>query len=199
MFLSQNSGKWALANVLPLFNNASLVFFSNFDAAANVPERAVQASQTALCTFTFTANAFGTLAFSSNNEQATASFAATSVTPGANGTVTWARARLNSIPWTVSATYAASLQWQVVSVSGNFYVLTRTGTASSTGPTATSTTPIADGGVEWMYFGTTATQNDVLADFSVGTSASDIIIGSTSITTSVQVTMTSFVLQTASY
>jgi len=63
------------------------------------------------------------------------------------------------------------------------------------GPTGTSNA-ITDNGCQWAYYSATSGQNNVLADFSVGTSASDIIIGSTSITTTVQVTMTSFVLQT---
>ena len=66
------------------------------------PETALAATNTALCTFTFSAAAFGALNFSGGNDQATAGFVATSVTPGASGTVTFARATIKSVAWAVS-------------------------------------------------------------------------------------------------
>lgn len=192
MNFSTNSATWGLNQILPLFNNGSLVFYNNPQPAT--PETALAGTNTALATFVFAATAFGAPTGTAPNDAATASFVAASVTPGANGTVTFARASLKSVAWASGATYATL--FTIVSSSANFYILTKTGTASSTAPSATTTTPITDGGVQWAYYSATTGQNPVLADFSVGTSATDIIIGSTSITTTVQVTMTSFVLQT---
>lgn len=191
MNFAVQAATWGLNWILPLFNGASLVFYNN--PQPSTPETALAATNTALCTFTFASTAFGAPSFSSPNDAATASFVASSVTPGANGTVTFARATLkNSGAWASGATYATL--FQIVTSSGNFYVCTKTGTASTTAPSTTTVTPITDGGVQWQYYAGTA--NNVLADFDVGTSGNAIVIGSTSITTTVQVTMTSFVLQT---
>ncbi len=189
MNFAVNSASWGLTQILPLFNGGTLVMYNNPQPAT--PETALAATNTALCTFTFSAAAFGALNFSGGNDQATAGFVATSVTPGASGTVTFARATIKQVAWAASATYATL--FTIVSNSANFYVLTRTGTAAgSGGPSGTSMgVNVIDGGASWMYYSTTATQNNVVSDFSVGTSASDIIIGSTAVTTTVQVTMTS--------
>lgn len=184
MNFSSNSATWGLNNLLPLFNGGSLVMYNNPQPAT--PETALAGTNTALATFVFASTAFGAPSFSSPNDAATASFVASSVTPGANGTVTFARASLKSVAWAASATWAAL--FTIVTSSGNFYVLTKTGTGATTAP-STTTNAITDGGVQWAYYSSTNTQNNILADFSVGTSASDIIIGSTSITTTVQVTI----------
>jgi hypothetical protein len=188
-----NAGNWGLNNILPLFNGGNLIFYSNPQPAT--PETVLAGTNTALCTFVFAATAFGAPSGTSPNDAATASFVASSVTPGANGTVTFARGTLKSTAWAASATWAAL--FTVVSSSANFYVLTKTGTGAATAPSTTAFgTPITDGGAQWTYYSATSGQNNVLSDFSVGTGGTDIIIGSTSITTTVQVTMTSFVLQT---
>lgn len=194
MNFSQNSAYWGLNNILPLFNNANLVFYGNPQPAT--PETALAGTNTALATFVFTAQAFGSPSFSSPNAAATASFVSSSVTPGANGTVTFARATLKATTWTPSATYATL--FTIVYNSANFYVLTKAGTAAASGgPSSTTFSTVStDNSCQWTYYAATATQNNVLADFSTGTGGTDIVIGSTAITTTVQVTMTSFVLQT---
>lgn len=188
-----NSATYSLANaILPLYNNAKLVFYNNPQPAT--PETALAGTNTALCTFTFSAAAFGAPAFSTPNDAATASFTATSVTPGANGTTTFARATLASSAWTANATYATL--FTIVTNSTNFYILTKAGTAAASGGPSTTGNAVADNSCQWSYYSPTSGQNNVLADFSVGTSGTDIVIGNTSVTTTVNVTVTSFVLQT---
>lgn len=180
-----------MQNILPLYNNGKLVFYNNPQPAT--PETVLAGTNTALCTFVFNASAFGTLSFSTPNELATASFAASSVTPGANGTATFARATLASSAWTASATY--STLFTVVSNSSNFYILTKTGTAAGSGGPSGTTNAVVDNTAQWAYYSPTSGQNNVLGDFSIGTSGTDIVIGNTAVTTSVNVTITSFVLQ----
>jgi len=191
MNFSVNSSTWSLNQVLPLFNGGNLVMYSNPQPAT--PETALAGTNTALCTFVFATTAFGAPAFSTPNNAATASFVASSVTPGASGTVTFARATLRSVAWAANATYGTL--FSIVSNGGFFYVLQRTGiAAASGGPTGTSNA-ITDNTCQWAYYSASTAQNNVLGDFSVGTAATDIVIGNVGITTTVQVTMTSFVLQ----
>lgn len=192
MNLSTNTGTWGLNNILPLFNNAKLVFYNN--PQPSTPETALAITNTALATFTFAASAFGSPSFSTPNLAATASFVATSVTPGASGIVTFARATLAASAWTASATYGTL--FTVVSNSANFYVLTKTGTAGATGGPSGTTNAVTDNSCQWAYYSGTAGQANVLGDFSVGTAATDITIGNVNVTTTVQITLTSFVLQT---
>ena len=187
MNFASNGATWGLSQLLPLFNGGALVMYNNPQPAT--PETALAGTNTALCTFAFSATAFGAPAFSSPNDAATASFLASSVTPGGNGTVTFARASLKSVAWAANATYATL--FTIVTNSANFYVLTKAGTAAASGGPSGTTNAVTDNSAQWAYYSATTTQNAVLADFSVGTSASDIIIGSTSITSTVQVTMTS--------
>ena len=185
MNFASNGATWGLNNLLPLFNGGSLVMYNNPQPAT--PETALAGTNTALCTFVFSASAFGAPAFSSPNDAATASFVASSVTPGASGTVTFARASLKSVVWTINATYATL--FTIAVNSANFYILTKAGTAAASGGPSGTTNAITDNSCQWAYYSATTTQNAVLADFSVGTSATDIIIGSTSVTTTVQVTI----------
>lgn len=172
-----NSATWGLNNILPLFNNGTLIMYNNPQPAS--PETALAGTNTALCTFTFSAAAFAAPSGTAPNDSATASFSASSVTPGANGTVTFARGTLHSSAWTTAATYASL--FTVVTNSSNFYILTKTGTAAASGGPSGTTNAVVDGGCQWAYYAASSGQNNVLADFSVGTSASDIIIGNTSI------------------
>jgi hypothetical protein len=196
MNFAQNSAVWGLNNILPLFNGATLTFYSGGVPAS--PETGVT-TDTALCVFTFAATAFAAPAFSSNTESATATFTTSSVTPTASGTVTFARAGMVTHPWTASATYAQL--YTVVVNSANYYILTKAGTAAASGgPSGTAfLAPVADNSAQWTFYSPTTGVSNVLADFIVGTATSgnDIVIGSTAITTSVNVSITSFVLQTS--
>lgn len=188
-----NSATWGLNQILPLFNGGNLIMYNNPIPAT--PETALAGTNTALCTFVFSAAAFAAPSGTAPNDAATASFVASSVTPGASGTVVFARATLKSVAWAANATYATL--FTVVTNSSNFYILTKAGTAASSGGPSGTTNAVTDNSAQWAYYSATSGQNNVLSDFTVGTSASDIIIGNTSITTTVQVTMTSFVLQTS--
>ena len=100
MNFSVNAATWASRKTLPLYNGASLVFYTGTQPAT--PETAL-AANTALATFTFSNPAFGTPAFTSPNVASTATFVANSVTPGASGTVTFARAVLAATAWAANA------------------------------------------------------------------------------------------------
>jgi hypothetical protein len=78
----------AVDAVKALFNNGTLVVYSGAQPAT--PETALSGN-TALATWTFSATAFGSDSFTGGNEQATASFVSSTVTPSANGTATFAR------------------------------------------------------------------------------------------------------------
>lgn len=192
MNFAVNSSTWALGNLLPLFNSASLVLYNN--PQPSTPETALAATNTALCTFVFSSTAFGAPAFSSPNNAATASFVSSSVTPGASGLVTFARATLKSTAWAANATYAAL--FSVVTNSSNFYILTRAGTAAASGGPSGTTNAVADNSCQWAYYSATSGQNNILGDFSVGTAGTDMVVGNTAVTTTVNITLTSFVLQT---
>ena len=191
MNFCSNSATWALSNVLPLYNNARLVFYNN--PQPTTPETVLAGTNTALCTFVFNPSAFGAVSFSTPNDSATASFVASSVTPGANGTATFARATLASTAWAANATYGTL--FTVVTNSSNFYILTKTGTAAASGGPSGTSSAVTDNSCQWAYYSASSGQNNVLADFSVGTSGTDIVIGNTAVTTTVNVTVTSFVLQ----
>lgn len=188
-----NSANWAMSNILPLYNNARLVFYNNPQPAT--PETVLAGTNTALCTFVFAAAAFGAVSFSTPNELATASFVASSVTPGANGTAVFARATLASSAWTANATYGTL--FTVVTNSTNFYILTRTGTAAASGGPSGTTNAVTDNSAQWAYYSPTSGQNNVLGDFSVGTAGTDIVIGNTAVTTSVKAANDNFAAQLA--
>lgn len=172
-----------------LFDGGSLVFYSG--TQPSTPETALSGN-TALATFTFSATAYGAPAFSSSNEQITASFAASTVTPSNSGTCTFARATLASAAWAASHSYSLGA---IVSNNSNFYVCVGAGTSAASGGPTTTAAGIVDGTAVWNYIGATAGQGNVLADFTVGTSGTDIIVGSTSFSTGVQVNLSSFVLE----
>lgn len=191
MNFAVNSATWASSKTLPLFAGGALTFYTG--AQPSTPETALSGN-TALCTFTFSAVPFGSASFTTPNVSATASFAATSVTPGASGTVTFARATLSAVAWAANTTY--SQLYKLVTNGGNYYVNTKTGvSAASGGPTGT-VVGIQDNTCQWDYYAPATGQNNVLGDFSVGTAGTDIIIGNTGVTTTVNVTLTSLVLNT---
>lgn len=104
MNLATAAASAAMTAVNTLLNGGSLIIYSGTQPAT--PETALSGN-TALATFTFSATAFGANSFTGGNEQATASFVASSVTPSANGTATFARA-LQSNGTTVVADYSVT-------------------------------------------------------------------------------------------
>lgn len=176
--VGQSVASAALINADHLFDNGTITMYSGTQPAS--PETALSGN-TALAAWTFSASAFGTPSLSSGNEQASASFTASSVAPTNSGTVTFARA----VPpaWTASKAYTIG---QGVTNGGNVYQCIGAGTsASSGGPTGTGTS-ITDGTVTWQYL----SAGPALIDYTVGTSGTDIIIGNTSIQTGTNVSLT---------
>jgi len=190
MNLAQISAAQALQNVTNLLDGGTLQFFSGTAGTIGpaTPESAT--TGTLLATFTFANPAFGAASFSSPNEQLTANFVSSTVTPVASNTVGYARALINAPAWTASTAFSVG---QLVTNSSKIFQCIAAGTsASSGGPTAT-TPAITDGTVTWKFIMATPATLAV-ADFTVNTSSADIIVGSTSLSTGVQVTITSFTL-----
>lgn len=137
-------------------NGGSLVFLTGTMPVS--PETALS-SNTALCTATYAATAFGTPAFSTPNMVATASFTAGSYNPVAGGTSTFARAYASNgttaeSDFTVGSAWIASQavvlgQW--CTANGNTYKCTTAGTSSTTTPSGTTT--FTDGTAVWTYQG----------------------------------------------
>jgi hypothetical protein len=178
----------ALSAVTNLLSGGKLILYTG--TQPTTPETALSGN-TPLATFTFANPAFGSASLSGGNEQQTASFAASSVTPGTGGVVTFARSTVLSAAWATSTGYTYG---QMVTANSNLYFCTKAGTSavSGSGP-ATTAASITDATVQWQYLG--GSTQVTVADFSVGTSGTDIIIGNTTLSTSINVTITSFVLQ----
>jgi hypothetical protein len=177
----------ALTSVTELLSGGSLRLYSGTQPAT--PETTLSGN-TLLATFTFASPAFGSASLTGGNEQMTASFSPASVAPGNNGTVTFARASMLVGTWTGNATYSYG---NIVTNSSNLYFCTKAGTANSSGGPTTTVPSITDGTVQWQYLG--ASTATVVADFTVGTSGTDIIIGNSVLSTTINVTITSFILQ----
>jgi hypothetical protein len=170
-----------------LFAGATLTMYSGTQPAT--PETALSGN-TALVTFTYSTPAFGAPTFGSSLMTATATFVAASVSPSNSGTVTFARATLNSIgAWAGTTTYAYG---NIVTNSSNYYLCVGHGTSAGSGGPTTTAEGISDNTVTWNYIGATSGQGSTVADYTCGTSGTDIILGSTSINTGVPVDITSF-------
>jgi hypothetical protein len=99
-----------------------------------------------------------------------------------------------SVAWTASHAYTFGT---IVTNSSNFYLCTGAGTSAASGGPTTTAQGISDGTtdpVTWCYIGSTSGQGNVVADYTVGTSGTDIIVGSTALSTGVPVDITSFTL-----
>lgn len=191
MNLSQYSGSLALVNYCNLFGGATLTLYSGTMPAS--PETALSGN-TALVSFTFGAPAFtGVPSTSGGFDKLSASFVSTSASPSNSGTASFARATFANAIWTASHAYSRG---DIVSNNSNYYVCTVAGTSAGTGGPTTQTYGIADGTAGWDFIaGTASTGSTVLADFTVGTASTDIVIGNTAIQVGTSVTITSFLLQ----
>lgn len=186
MNLAIVSGAAGINAICNLLNGGSLTFYSG--TQPSTPETALSGN-TALAAFTFNNPAFTGLTDNAGQETLTASLANATVTPSANGTVTFARATVGTTAWTASHAYSVG---QLVTNNSNIYQCIVAGTSASSGGPTTTATPILDGSAYWAYVG--ASSGNVVADFTVGTSGTDITVGSTSLSTGVQVTISSFKL-----
>ncbi|GAC1332146.1 MAG: hypothetical protein NVSMB20_03240 [Bradyrhizobium sp.] len=186
MNVSQSAAGIALTAVNQMLNLGSLVFYSGTNPGA---ESALSAN-TALVTFAFQSAAFGAPSFSSSFEQETASFVATSVAPSAAGTAAFARGYV----WVWTASTAVVVGQYTTNGTNLYQCITAGTTAASGGPTGT-TASITDGTAVWKYVSAVSDVTDsrhVVADYTIGTTGTDIVIGSTSINTGVNVTLSSF-------
>lgn len=187
MNLAQIAGAIGLELLNRLFAGATLTIYSGTQPAT--PETAL-AGNTALATFTFATPAFAEPAYSSPNMTAAGSFVAATVSPGNSGTAVFARATLNAIgAWTATHGYNYG---DIVTNSGNYYLCVGKGTSAGSGGPTTLVEGIADNTVTWNYIGSTSGQGNVLGDYTCGTSATDIVLSTTTITVGVNVDMTSF-------
>ena len=174
-----------LAAAAATLNGGSLIFYSG--AMPATPETALSGN-TALCTATYSATAFGTPTFTSPNMVATASFSASSFTPTATGNCTFARGLTSGSaacadftvgsPWIASQAVALG---QYCTSGGNTYKCTTAGTSSTTTPSGTTT--FTDGTVTWTYVGA-GQQFDILLNNAI-------------IQTSVPITLTQTLSQAA--
>jgi hypothetical protein len=198
MNLSDIGGVIALQAYCNAFDNATLNFYGSSSSAPSIPSTPESAANgTITATFTFSATAFAAPTISSDYAVAVANFTTATITPSSTGYVGYARAVLES-----AATWATDTAYSVGAVVNNtkdsidnWYVALVAGTSatSGNGPSVTGT-GILDGTVVWMFIGTD-TGDGVLADFTVGTSGSDITVGNTQFQTGVQVDLSSFKIQ----
>lgn len=184
MYLAQAPAAAVLNTLGNLFSGASLIFYTGTRPAT--PETALSGN-TALATFVFAADPFGVPSNASNTESIAATFVSSTVTPAASGTVVFARATIASTTWTASHAYAVGA---IVVNSSKLYICVAAGTSASSGGPTTTVNGITDGTAAWDYIA--ASSANVLADFTVGTSGADITVGSTSLSTGVQITINSF-------
>lgn len=174
------------------FANSVLTVYSGTQPAT--PETALSGN-TALAAWTFTATPFtGTFppAFGSGVDSVTANFSSASASPLATGTASFARATAASTAWVATTAYTRG---KLVTNSSKLYVCTVSGTSAGSGGPTTSAYSIADNSCYWDYVGPSTVT--VLADFTCGTSGTDIILGTTSIVTGTSITISSFNLQIA--
>lgn len=189
MNTAQATAAYALQAFTSLFNAATLTIYSGTQPAS--PETALSGN-TALCAFTLATPPFGSASFSSGFESQTASFVSSSVTPSNNGTATFARVVINSTAWAINHAYSLGA---IVNNGGNVYICVGAGTSAGSGGPTTTAQGIQDNTAVWNYVCSNTSPNNTLCDLTVGTSGTDVIIGSTSISTSVNVSITSAKIQ----
>lgn len=185
----------ALTAVTELLSGGKLTLYNG--TQPTTPETALSGN-TPLATFTFANPSYGSSNLVSSNEQQAISFASSSVTPGANGTVTFARATMLTAAWGTSTSYSTGA---IVTANSNLWLCVKSGMSlnSGTGPTSNpqyftdNPTQIGGSVVQWQFLG--ASTQTTVADFTVSTSGADIIIGNTTLSTTINVTITSFILQ----
>ena len=177
--VGQDSAYAALFWMDQLFNNGTISFYSG--TMPSTPETAVNtASNTLISTWTFGATAFSAPSFSGGAQTAAATFTASSVSPVNSANVSFARA----IPpaWGGSVGYSRG---SGVTNGGNVYQCTVAGTsAASGGPTGT-TNSIVDNTVTWQYVG----PGPALIDYTVGTTGTDIIVGTVTVVTGTTISL----------
>ena len=189
MFLAAAPAALALSSFTPMFNNSVLTLYSGTPPAT---AETGLSGNTVLATYTFAATAFSTVSTSGGFDSQNGSFVSSTASPSNSGTVTFARATLVSTVWAATTAYTVGA---IVSKSSNYYACILSGTSASSGPTGTTLAQI-DGTTAWSYIGPTS-GGTCLAQMTVGTSGTDIILTNTSIQTGTTVTITSLAFQLA--
>lgn len=189
MNVAQATAAYALQAYTSLFNGAVMTIYSGTQPAS--PETALSGN-TALVAFTFASPPFGSASFGSGFESQTASFVSSSVTPSNNGTATFARVVISSSAWVANHAYSLGA---IVNNGGNVYICVDPGTSAGSGGPSGTGLGIQDNTAAWNYVCSNTSPNNTLCDLTVGTSGTDVVIGSTSISTSVNVSITSAKIQ----
>lgn len=190
MNLSSASATAALNAITEVLISGNLKLYSGTIPAS--PETAFTGSL--LATFVFTTTPFSAPALASPIESTSATFVSSTVTPSASGTVGYARATITAAAWVASTAY--STVNTMVTATSNLYQLLKTGTSTTGAGPATTSNSIADGTCQWSYYGPATALT--VADYTVGTTGSfDIVVGSTVLSTSVPVTLSSFAMTTS--
>lgn len=190
MNLSTASASAALTAMTEVLGNGNLKLFTG--SPPSTPESA--ASGSLLATFVFSATPYGAASLvSSTTETVAASFVSTTVTPSGAGTVGYARATITPTAWLASTAF--STVNMMVTANSNLYQLLKTGTSTTGGGPSTTANSIADGTCQWQYYGPATALT--VADYTVGTTSGfDVVVGSTVLSTSVPITLSSFVITT---
>lgn len=184
MYLASAPTAIALSSYTSMYNNATLTIYSG--TAPATAETALSGN-TELAIFTFAATAFSTVSTSGGYDLQTASFVSATVTPDNTGVATFARA--NFVPKTWAATTAFT-RGDIASHNSNYYLCIVSGTSGSTGPSGTGMGQL-DSGAAWDYIGPT-TGGTIIAQFTVGTTNSDILLATTNVQAGVTATITQF-------
>jgi hypothetical protein len=188
MNLATAPGTLSIVQHCLLYGGATLNLYTGSIPAT--PETA--ASGTVLATWTFATPGFtGVPTTSGGYDYLTASFVSSSASPSNSGTAGYARATF-ATP-TARANTTAYTRGALVTASSNLWVCTASGTTSASSTLTGTTYGTIDGTATFDYVG--ASTITAIADFTVGTSGTDIILGTTTITTGTNVTISSFRLQ----
>lgn len=188
MNLATAPGSLAITGVTNLFNGATLTIYSGTQPIS--PETALSGN-TSLYTFSFGSPAFSGLATAGGFDTLTGTL--TGGTYVATGTASFARVTL-ATP-SARANTTAYTRGNLVTASSLLWVCTAPGTTSGTSTLTAAGYGVIDGTAAFDYVG--ASTVSVLCDLTVGTSGTDIVLGTTAIASGITVSVTSFAFQVA--
>lgn len=187
MFLASAYAGIALNSFSVMWNDSTLSIYSGVPPGT---AEAALSGNTLLVQYTFSNPAFGLVSTAGGFVTQTASFVSSAVSPTNTGTATFGRVDVVSTTWAATTNY---VRGHLVSKGGNYYKCLVSGTSGSTGPTATGLGQL-DATTAWDYVCPTSA-GTVIAQLSVGTSGTDIIMASTAVTVGVTATITAANLQ----
>jgi hypothetical protein len=188
MNLASAPGSLAITSYTNLFGGATLTLLSGTQP---VSAETALSGNTSLYTFVFNTPPFSTLATAGGFDTLTASIAAGTFVAG--GTASFARVTFGTP--VARANTTAYVRGSLVTASSLLWVCIAPGTTSGTSTLTASGYGIVDGTAAFDYVG--ASSVTVLCDLTVGTSGTDIVLGTTAIATGVTVSISSFKMQVA--